>query len=545
MLKFNSKFLIPIAIFAIFFAYRLPGLAFTFINNDDHHWKTRGYAFSLAIAELNLEGTAPTYHPGVTLLWSQFFAIKSYGLLVDYGYDPDFFGLSEYMLMHYTQHIFILIFTSIIAFFLYKGIEIVAGRKLAILFLLILIGEAFFTAFARTIHLDVLLSILLYCSILFGFLAFRILEQNEKIKVNRHMLLSGFFGGLALLTKSSALIYAPMVFFIGGFNYYFASKNDALRNNLIKKSLLILLFALITFVVFWPAMWVDPVNVIRSYIFDGIKGIGIDSGHDHYWFGEKTQNPGVLFYPLAILARFSAVVCLTFFAGIFIFFKNKQYKSVKIFDQFLSVNLIFLTFYLVMISIAAKKMDRYALPLLFPMILFSLNFIRGLFMFDSGSKFLSVMKVELPFSIIKFFVFLFLYSVSIFAIFYGIHPNYLAYYSPLVGGYDIGRDLIEPKWLVGYDKVAEFFNSKEDPGKIKVAIADLDYIKPMAKFQIIDINDDLKVLQADYLVLPIYREDKLGAYKSKYELKKSDEKIKVAGITYYEIFKLNSEKNDQ
>ncbi len=513
-----SKYFLTLFIFLVFFVYRLPSLAFTFINNDDHHWKTRGYAFSSALSSLDFAGTAPTYHPGVTLLWSQFFAIKTYGFMQDYGYTPAYFNLSEFMLTHYVQHIFIVLFTSILAAFLYKGLEIISGKKLALFFIVILIGEAFFTALARTIHLDVLLSMLIYNSIVFGYLGFSDLFGKKANVLNIHIILGGVFMGLALLTKSSALILFPwylVCFFIA---LYFKNLD---KRVLIKKSLSIFAIALVTFVIFWPAMWVNPINVLHSYFIDGIKGTAIDSGHEHVWFGVMTSNPGFWFYPLAILSRFSAVLVGTFVLGLYVFVKERQYKGTKIFDSFLFVNLVFFVLYFAMITYASKKMDRYELPLIFPIVIFSVNFYRSLGL-----------------SLKKFLALILFYCLSIFVIYFGFHPNYLAYYSPFVGGYEKGRVYIEPKWLVGYDKVADFFNSKSKASTIKVAIADLDYLKPMAKFQIIDINDDSKIEMADYLVLPVYRISKLEYYKERFDLDEPDDEIKVAGVTYYEIFKL-------
>ena len=92
--------------------------------------------------------------------------------------------------------------------------------------------------------------------------------------------------------------------------------------------------------------------------------------------------------------------------------------------------------------------------------------------------------------------------------------------------------------MVGYDKIAEFFNEKKDSDKIKVAIADFDYLRPMSKFEVVDITNEKQVSQADYLVIPDYRPDKLAFYTNKYGLKKADEEVKIAGIAYYKIFKL-------
>jgi hypothetical protein len=106
----------------------------------------------------------------------------------------------------------------------------------------------------------------------------------------------------------------------------------------------------------------------------------------------------------------------------------------------------------------------------------------------------------------------------------------------LVGGVDYGRYIIEPKWLVGYDKVADYFNSKEDPQNISVAIADYDYLKPFAKFQVLNIKHKVERDTADYFVLPAYRKERNRFYEDSYILEKKDI-ITVAGVDYYYIYK--------
>ena len=170
MLKINkyfSKIPLVIIVFLLVFSYRIPSLGFDFINNDDGWWKSRGYAFSSALSSLDFQATAPTYHPGVTLLWSQFFAIKSYGVLNDLAYTPEYFGISEYFLNHFLQNFFVVLFSSVLLSILYIGLQKIVGRFYAFAFIAVLVSEPFFTAMARTIHLDALLAITMFTSFVY------------------------------------------------------------------------------------------------------------------------------------------------------------------------------------------------------------------------------------------------------------------------------------------------------------------------------------------------------------------------------------------
>ena len=127
---------------------------------------------------------------------------------------------------------------------------------------------------------------------------------------------------------------------------------------------------------------------------------------------------------------------------------------------------------------------------------------------------------------------------------FGLHPNYLAYYSPLVGGIDYGMNVIEPKWPVAYDKIAKTFNEMENPEDIKVAIANYDNLVPFADFKVMNIKHATERDSADYFVLPEYSKDRNEFYKSNYRLEELKKKnIKVAGVIYYRVYKVHLNKD--
>ena len=92
-------------LFLIAFLYRLPSLGYDFINNDAFHWKERGYEFGSALVSFDFAKTAVTYHPGVTLLWSQFLANKIYSLLDSFIYHGSISSHIEFLINHAIQKI--------------------------------------------------------------------------------------------------------------------------------------------------------------------------------------------------------------------------------------------------------------------------------------------------------------------------------------------------------------------------------------------------------------------------------------------------------
>lgn len=504
-----------IYVFLIALIYRLPSLGYDFINNDAFLWKSRGYEFGSALTSFELARTAVTYHPGVPLLWSQFIAIKIYSVLVKLGVYKGLEGNSEFLVNNMIQDIVVVVLTSALIAFAYSKLKTIIGRKLAALSVLILLFEPFFIALSRTIHTDAMISLFMFVAALY-FYSYIYDSENKKI-ITKDSVLAGVFAGLAFLAKSSALFLIP---FFGLLTVIYWFKNKSAVN--IYKLLAVLGFSVVSFFIFWPAMWVQPIESLNLYLFKGVQGVAIEEGHDHYWFGQTTSDPGLLFYPIAIAARYSIFLIIFGLASTYLLIKNrKNLLKDKALGLFLASFLFFL-FYVLMVTLVSKKLDRYSLPIIFPLSILSAWSIARFFK----------RKIAL--------VILGLHFLYLLVILISIHPNYLAYYSPLVGGLDKGRYIIEPKWLVGYDEVAKYFNNLQavNDGRLKIAIADFDYLRPFANFEVLNIRVNEEREEAQYFVLPVYRSERNNYYLENYNLEKSNHVIKVGGVDYYYIYKV-------
>ena len=120
-------------IFLFAFLYRLPSLGVDFINNDAFLWKERSYAFGQALLSFDFASTAATYHPGVTLLWSQFFAIKFYSLLDAVFYKGTLSPNAEFIVNHTIQKSVLVFFTSILTVIIFKQLKMIFKERASIL----------------------------------------------------------------------------------------------------------------------------------------------------------------------------------------------------------------------------------------------------------------------------------------------------------------------------------------------------------------------------------------------------------------------------
>lgn len=522
--RFNPILLI----FILVFLYRLPNIT-SFVNDDDSLWKYRGYVFGTALTSGDLAKTAVTYHPGVPLMWSQMLSIKVFGIVDDFLYHGVLQGADLFWVNHLIQNLFLLFFNSILITLIFYLLLKIIKLKKSIIFMFLLIFEPFFISLARSIHNDLLVSLFCYLSFLSFFIVSKRLQKTTSYKsilTSKMMIATGLFMALGLLTKSSALFILPMLISV---TLSFIFVNPKLFKKYLASLSIALLFMILFFVLIWPAMWVNPGGTLWLYFYKGIFDTAIEEGHRHYWFGQLTMDPGFWFYPIVVLGRYQPWMIFGLIAGFIwgVKYLIKYLKTKKLTEAelFIFLNLVFFVGYFVLISITSKKLDRYTLPLLFPMAMFTTYLVYG---------FISRFKK------IAYWILGFVFAVDL-AFLTWIHPNYLVYYSPFIGGPYYGMQIIEPKWVIGFDQVANYLNeqNKLSTKKLNVVTPDAHILSYFAYFEPI-YPDNPEARKGDYFVIPTFK-----AYSATEMIKQFDlqniampvKNINIAGVTYYTIYK--------
>jgi hypothetical protein len=126
-----------------------------------------------------------------------------------------------------------------------------------------------------------------------------------------------------------------------------------------------LLVVVLIYSALWPAMWVDPVRALKAVVEGGLLRHA-STAHDTptFFLGQITyEDPGFVFYLVAFLFRTSETV--TLFAvvaailGLVALWRRRRLSQAGI-DYLLL--LAYVVFFLVQMSLGAKKMPRYVLP---------------------------------------------------------------------------------------------------------------------------------------------------------------------------------------
>ena len=202
--------------------------------------------------------------------------------------------------------------------------------------------------------------------------------------------------------------------------------------------------------------------------------------------------------------------------------KGKNLKKVLNENRFYAISFFYAAFYFAMVTIVSKKLDRYSLPMLFVMSIFAVYALKVFWESKLKKGVIFVLAVLLIIRI---------------GLLVRLHPDYLAYYSPYIGGLDGGRYAVIPKWEIGYKKVADYFNTMDNVSNIKVAVANWPIMHYYADFIVADIRHDADAWNADYFVLPVYSDMRNSYYKKQYILVDTGVDINIAGVKYYDLYK--------
>jgi 4-amino-4-deoxy-L-arabinose transferase-like glycosyltransferase len=239
------------------------------------------------------------------------------------------------------------------------------GRIPAILVAALLALDPFVVGLSGLLHVDSLMTTFVTISLI----TFALSLHRRQTSSNRHFLmwaaLSGVTAGLATLNKTPALLLPPFVcLFL--FLSLFSQRTRPFKNRLgpvIALGLVWVGSCLLTIFLLFPALWVSPVQV--AHLMSSTSNRHIEEAlRPSFFLGELAFDKGPLFYPLIVPLRLSPVTLSGLILALFLIvralFRRKESAPWNRLETWIFILWPFL--FLVGISVAAKKFDRYALP---------------------------------------------------------------------------------------------------------------------------------------------------------------------------------------
>jgi len=461
---------------ASFFLLRLPLVGFDIINEDAPAWNYRSVQFWSYLKNLDFAETYRTYHPGVTVMWVAGFGneLLSTFYKLQFGKIPNYDIVSNFHLIYFFETAFLIFATFGLLVLFYFLISKLFSNAVAFWATFILLFEPFFIGNTRVLHLDGLLSLFLINS--FILFVLYLLRGNFK-----YLIFSGVFFGFSLLTKISALSLLP-AFAITSFIYLLNKKSGFILSvkAIIKPNLLFSASAILTFILFFPAIWVKPTEVFRKILFDGILATG-QGTQPQVFFGEITGNPGVFFYPLNFIYRTSPLLLIL----IIYFFYKFSTISRKIKGN-ITPFFVFIFVYLLFMTISIKKIDRYLLPLFPPLALISACGV-DLFLQKVKRKGLVLLSS----------------TISYLLLIVPIFPDFFAYFNPLFGGTQLAVKVVGLQdWASGYQRVVNYLHSNFSNIENKtIATYNHGSVKPIFLGKVVSIDKVSNFQDMDFVIM--------------------------------------------
>ena len=443
-----------LVLFFLAFGARLIGLTL-FITPDEDNWMRRAGNFTQGLHTGDLTRTFQSGHPGVTTMWIASLGIgpeaeRLAGITTPGNpvtRTPGFMDMlvRARLAMIFANVVLLLVIVTLAARLLGAGPAAIGGIVLAL--------DPFLVAHGQVVHVD---------SLSAGFMTVAMLAAGVywwSGGGTGYLLLCGLASGLAVLTKAPSLVLGFLVPAVAAVAPFLdRSRWPVLR---VARTLIVAgLIGVAVVFLLWPALWVAPVESLYRFMM-----FTLETSSEHrpgnFFMGQAVADPGIGYYPVAIMYRLSPLALAGLLAiGVLLPPRSKLRPTMLL--------LLCIVGFILFLSLAGKKLDRYTLPV-FP----SLDLLAGLGLWTLGlwlAPYLSKTGLQdrtRRLAIGGALVALTLAQAIPLAM---VAPYALAYYNPMVGGGPAAGRVLLVGWGEGLDQVADFLNAEPNPETHVIAV---------------------------------------------------------------------------
>ncbi len=457
--------LAPVVLLACFLVVRLPALG-RFVTTDEALWLRRSANFYLAVSNGDWEKTFQSPHPGVITLWA-----GAAGFWLEFP-DYNHAGFDE---IHDTQLLQlmenrginpmeVLAAGRLVLVLVHAGAFIAAwlfarrllGLPAAAIGMAFLAFDPFTIAHQRLLHLDGLLA---------SFMLLALLAYLDFLRTRGWVSLavSAIATGLAWLTKTPAWYLLPTMLAITALAFWRDRNKKSTPQLWVVFLVWLLIAGLVVFILF-PALWSNPIGIpgqMANYALGSAEGeySGPIFFNGVIYPEGDLGAAGWIFYPLVFLWRSTPLVLVGIALAIWNWFTNRQAVTGKkhrmpakdgLEDQRIHIAIAFLFSlgFIIFMTIAGKKFDRYLLPALPPLILLA---AWGWWQFVARLQWFAQTNWRAPFFMSGIVALQLASALPTF-------PYYLSYYDPLMGGSTKTPEVLMVGWGEGLDQAADYIN---------------------------------------------------------------------------------------
>jgi hypothetical protein len=433
---------------------RLVGITL-FITPDEDNWMRRSGNFAQALKQGDLSRTFQSGHPGVTTMW-----------VAQIGTGPEVARLAGvtvqdhpvtrepgFMDLLVRARVAMIVVNAL----LLVSIVLLAWRMMgfgpALLGGIVMALDPFLVAHTQVVHVDGLSANLMIVAML----AAGVYWWGGGHW--RYLVVCGAASGLAVLTKAPSLVLGPLLPIVA-LSAPWVDRGQWPWPRLARSLVLAGLIGVGVIFALWPALWAAPSEtIVRAVRFT------IDTSGEHrpgnYFLGQAVADPGPWYYLVVMMFRMSPLALAGLLAlGVLLPRPVMRRPTVLL--------LIFIVGFILFVSLASKKLDRYAIPA-FP----ALDLLAGLGLWTLWTwitPYLAERRIgEHARQLLACVATAFL-AVGQALPLAVTAPYPLAYYNPLIGGGPAAERVLLVGWGEGLDQVARYLNAQPEPEQQLIAV---------------------------------------------------------------------------
>ncbi len=458
-----------------------------YVTPDELHWVDRSIRFTDAVTHGKWADTIQSGHPGATTMW-----LGSLGITLQHLSNPalplpntsiDFSPQNADAMRALAKFLDaarlpVILVTSFNITLLFVLLSRKIDRRAAFLAAGLIALDPFGVALGSILHVDSLLATFSLVSIAAVFIAI------DHPRPTRWLITSGVLAGLAALSKSPAIVLGPMTFIILAINVW---RQHRSIGRFIRAFFIWGICASIVFFALYPAMWVNPLTALGRMAATAEK-FGELAHAVNYFFGSLDRNPGPLFYPVVIAFRSTPILWVGLIAIVPLIFRMRTNIEKSLRSNAL-LYFLFVILFIGLITIGAKKLDRYLFPALLALdiigamgLAYAIGSIAD--RLKDRSRVATLIAIGACFAIA---------SIQ----FMDVWPLTLRAYNPLLGGYN-GASRALPVGGGESAEVGEALAASAFASKV-IAVSDIVGTAPFFPGKLVP-NDEAGLARADYLL---------------------------------------------
>ncbi len=495
---------------------------YRFVTADEAKWVYRSARFLAAFLNGDFAATSVNLTPAVTTTW-----LGGVGLTLYYWFNQAALNMpftawllslpqfrTEMPLLVATRWPMV-IFTSVGVVIIYWLTRLLFNRTLAVIAAAFVALDPHTVALSRILGHDAPVTMFMVISILLLLLAVKRVGgqggrgagEQSITGMSLLIILSGISAGLAFLSKAPALFLIPFVALVCLWQIW---QGRSALSLWLKLFLLWIAVAYLTFVIVWPAAWVDPAGrpwaVIENAFLSATDQEEADS--ESFWL---VPNLGPFYYIVNGGFKLSPLAFIGLILTLFVILKQPRHPRNRVNDETSNTQslnlpispspifwlLTFIVLFTIFMTLGHKRSPRYILPI-FPTLAiiaaygwFKLQHaisnkwpVAGNPHHASGITH-HVLRITPPILLIL--------AALIFLLPYA--PYYFTYFNPLLGGSYTAPHLVKIGWGEGLDQVGRFLQREVSNARVGTAYAST--VAPFFKGDLSSPTGD----RLDYVVL--------------------------------------------